>query len=134
MKVSNGLNSSLLSKNLLKVIDKWHCYIIIHLLTYWCFSIAIGGLFLISRDYLFRLYLYTIPTYNSHFNSHLNSHFLFSRSGNSFLKNSHFSKKNSHFYLIRSGNLKWELQINRAIVVYKLHDYNRTLLEQTKSP
>ena len=52
-----------------------------------------------------RSYLSTIPTYNSHFNSHLNSHFLFSRSGNSFLKNSHFSKKNSHFYLIWSGNL-----------------------------
>ena len=28
--------------------------------------------------------------YNSHFNSRLNSHFLLSRSGNSFLKNSHF--------------------------------------------
>ena len=38
------------------------------------------------------LYLSTIPTYNSRFNSHLNSHFLLSRSGNSFLKNSHFSK------------------------------------------
>ena len=45
-----------------------------------------------------RLYLSTIPTYNSHFNSRLNFHFLLSRSGNS-------SKKNSHFYLIRSGNL-----------------------------
>ena len=42
--------------------------------------------------------------YNSHFISHLNSHFLISRSGNSFLKNSHFSKKNFHFYLIESGN------------------------------
>ena len=46
-----------------------------------------------------RSYLSTIPTYNSH----LNSHFLLSRSGNSFLKNSHFSKKNSHFYLIKVG-------------------------------
>ena len=53
----------------------------------------------------YRLYLSKIPTYNSHFNSHLNSHFLLSRSGNSFLKNSHFSKKISQFYLIESGNL-----------------------------
>ena len=34
-----------------------------------------------------RFYLSIIPTFNS------------------FLKNSHFSKKNSHVYLIRSGNL-----------------------------
>ena len=51
------------------------------------------------------VYYKVLFIYNSHFNSHLNSHFLFSRSGNSFLKNSHFSEKNSHFYLIRSGNL-----------------------------
>ena len=44
-----------------------------------------------------RPYLSTISTYNSHFNSHLNSHFLLSRSGNSFLENSHFS-------LIARGN------------------------------
>ena len=36
-----------------------------------------------------RSYLSTIPTYNSHFNSYL----LLSKSENSFLKNSHFSKK-----------------------------------------
>ena len=52
-----------------------------------------------------RLYLSTIPTYNSHFNSRLNYHFLLSRSGNSSKNNSHFWKKNSLFYLIRSGNL-----------------------------
>ena len=45
-----------------------------------------------------RPYLSTIPTLNSHINSHSNSYFLLSRSGNSFLKN-------SHFYLIRSRNL-----------------------------
>ena len=57
-----------------------------------------------------RPYLSTIPTLNSHFNSHLNSHFLLSKSGNYFLKNSHFSKKNSHFYLIKSGNLSGNLK------------------------
>ena len=62
-------------------------------------------MFLLPIKWKFRLYLSTIPTYISHFNSHLNYHFLFSRSGNSSKKNSHFWKKNSHFYLIRSGNL-----------------------------
>ena len=59
-----------------------------------------------------RLYLSKILTYNSHFNSRLNSHFLLSRSGNSFLKNSHFSKTNSHVYLIESGNLSGNLSGN----------------------
>ena len=43
-----------------------------------------------GQPFVLRSCLSTIPTYNSHFNSHLNSHFLFNRSGNSFLMNSHF--------------------------------------------
>ena len=55
----------------------------------------------INNKHTIRFYLSKIPTLNSHFNSH----FQLSRSWNSFLKNSHFSKKNSHLYLIESGNL-----------------------------
>ena len=55
-----------------------------------------------------RSYLSTIPTYDSH----LNYPFLLSRSGNSFLKNSHLSKKNFHFYLIDSWNLSRNLSGN----------------------
>ena len=55
-------------------------------------------------DQKIRSYLSIFPTYNSHF--------LLTGSGNSFLENSHFSKKNSHFYLIESGNLSGNLSGN----------------------
>ena len=49
-----------------------------------------------------RSYLSTIPTYNSHF--------LLSRSGNSFLKNSHFPKKEFPLLFNKKWEFKWELK------------------------
>ena len=66
-----------------------------------------SAIFVTSWNFLryhdIKLYLSKIPTYNFHFNSRLNFHFLFSRSGNSFLRSGNSSKKNSHFSKVFFG-------------------------------
>ena len=69
-----------------------------------------GKIFVWNRRFYFLLcrlrpFLSKIPTYNSLSHPHINSQFLLSRSGNSFLKTSRFSKKKFHLSLRR----KWEL-------------------------